>query len=1501
LVDQDGNYYLMDFGFARDLNRVANPDSKGGGTLIYSSPEQFTGEPISPQTDLYTFGLMVYEILSGSLPYEAMTPHAIQQLSQYKILPEAHNIPQHVIEILRKATHRDPHRRFGNALEFATVIQEAFAPTLADQNQPIEDEVLAVELFNPYKGLKAFQEYDSDDFFGRDSLVARLLSRLRIKGESGKFLAVIGPSGSGKSSVVKAGLIPKIRNGAVPGSSSWFFLDMYPGNQPFEELEVALNRISLKSLSGLQEQLKADPDGLNQALDMILPPDGSELLLVIDQFEELFTQVADEADRASFIEMILATLENPQGRLRLIVTMRADFYDKPLRYHNFGTLLREHTEVVLPLSDSELAQAIEQPAKQSGADLQPGLLEAIVRDVRESPGILPLLQFTLTQLFIRRHGTQLTLDAYHAMGGVTGSLAQQAETIFRKMSVTEQLSTRQLFLRLVTLGDGTEDTRRRIHRTELSAIPAIETVLDRFGDSRLLTFDRDAESRTPTVEIAHEALIHNWDRFADWINSVRGELVVERSLNVAVTDWLKNDRASGFLARDERLFQFESWAETTTIALAPDEELFLAESKKARTKREKEEYERKVQELALEKQSANRLRYLLMSMGVFLIIGTGLLVYALRQQANAETQAQISQQNFELAATAQFEAEQNADQIADQADSLAKQADSLFDQALVAAHFQADLAMRLMDENNSQDALLVALESVSGYPTIYHPSSYAALDKTINTQVQYAETMYLDHGDFLSGATWNHDESQVLTWSSDGRILLWDAQGDLLATMDRGESFSRVTWNQDSTRLSAVADGLFKIWDAQGELIKTVNLEGELIRTTWNSKGDRILSYSGEIGMLSVWDANGEPIATMSHGDQVSSAIWNQEGDKILSWGNKGNVRVWDEEGNLLTTMHHNSRVWSASWNPAESRILTTAEDNYLHLWDAEGTLLVSMPHQSLVSSVSWSQDGSKIFANTSNDTLFVWDTEGNLVGQMLHEGQSLSHKDCGQDKDQILTWGDDGARLWEEEGNLIAQLSPGTKLSGAICNLEGDQILTWGIQSDLELWNLQGNLIATMPHDGQVSRAMWNHNESQILSWASNDFKLYLWDVEGTLIATMLHEGEIEFADWSQDESQIRSWARDGGVRSWSTQEPLLTPIQFNGLIGGTQWNRDQSKVLTINFDRALDLWGVDGNLIASLEHGGQVFGANWNHDGSQILSWDEAGELRLWDDRGNLITSWDNGSGVRAAEWNQDSSRILSWGDGKEINLLDNRGNLIAILNHESRVGSASWNHDGSQILSWDDEGALMQWDDQGNLTLAVDNELRVSGAIWDQTGSRIFAWGNQPNGTGNIWVINSQGDLITSSEYENFTIDGAELKSDGSQILLSGSNQSNRSGEIRIIDTQGNLISSLRHESELVDATWNRDGSQILSRGLGGEAKLWSSDGELIAIMPHDLFLVKAWWSLDESRIVTWAFSETDGFSQLRYWVADPEELITLAKSRVIRDLSPEKREEYFFALE
>src|SRR5512134_4113849 len=445
----------------------------------------------------------------------------------------------------------------------------------------------------PFQGLQYFDEKDADRFFGRESLVAKIVGRLT----NSRFLTVIGASGSGKSSVVRAGVIPALRrgerltDGSLPPTDSgqWDIRILTPSAHPLDALAASLTRDSesVSALATLRADLAKDPTALCLSARRLLAQNGKKhLLLVIDQFEEVFTQCRQDDERQSFIENLLHAVDPTDLQpVMILLTLRADFYTQLAFQDRLRELVAQNQEFIGAMSRAELTRAILQPAALGNWKVQEGLVEVILDDLGSEPGALPLLSHALLETWKRRRGRVLTVSGYTAAGGVRGAIAQTAETVFRqRLSAEQQPIARMIFIKLAEIGEGALDTRRRAAFSELitrATDPVtIDTVLDILTDARLVTTGAAQPDDARMVEVAHEALIREWPTLREWLNENRAGLLLHRQLTEDTNDWIKLSRDPGALYRGMRLGQMSEWAKANADLISLTEQEFLTASQK---------------------------------------------------------------------------------------------------------------------------------------------------------------------------------------------------------------------------------------------------------------------------------------------------------------------------------------------------------------------------------------------------------------------------------------------------------------------------------------------------------------------------------------------------------------------------------------------------------------------------------------------------------------------------------------------------------------------------------------------------------------------------------------------------------------------------------------------------------------------------------------------------------------------------------------------------------
>jgi DNA-binding SARP family transcriptional activator/ABC-type glycerol-3-phosphate transport system substrate-binding protein len=478
---------------------------------------------------------------------------------------------------------------------------------------------------NPYKGLRAFTEGDAADFFGREALVEELVAEL---GRGDRFLALVGPSGSGKSSIALAGLLPALRRArAAPPLVAW----MNPGTHPFVQLHAALCRASGEPVHLAPLRGEDELELLRAVLELV-PDEHTDLVLVIDQFEELLTGAIAASTKRSFVRNLVEAVEDPHGQLVVVVTLRSDFLDEALREPGLAELLSTAAVNVPPLTSVELQAAVTKPARAVGLVVEPELVAELVTETAHHPGALPLLQFVLTELTDRAEGGELTLAALRRAGGIQGTLAQRAEELHAALPATSRDVVRRIFLQLVVLQDGGEPTRR-VAVVDHLQLPGVDEqvrgqVLAALGRGRLLTLGRDPSSGARTVEVAHEAVLTAWPRCVRWIEEAAADIRSALELERAAVDWDAAGRGSDYLLTGSRLAHHEEHARQTEIRATPLAAAFLDASLVRRATEERAEEARARHERALERRAVRRLRVSVGILAVLVVVTSGLTTFA---------------------------------------------------------------------------------------------------------------------------------------------------------------------------------------------------------------------------------------------------------------------------------------------------------------------------------------------------------------------------------------------------------------------------------------------------------------------------------------------------------------------------------------------------------------------------------------------------------------------------------------------------------------------------------------------------------------------------------------------------------------------------------------------------------------------------------------------------------------------------------------------------------
>ena len=1374
LLDENGNAYLTDFGIAKDTVHQSNITQNNAilGSPAYLSPEQIKGEDVTQRSDIYSMGIVIYEMLTGELPFDEETPAALLYKHLAEPVPDVTERFPHlstaINNVIQRATSKEPDDRYPDILELVKDFKRAIRSDSSESPAPSEGVstgymtstgIVLPEPENPYKGLRAFQQADASDFFGREALTEQLISRMREEAESARFLAVIGPSGSGKSSVVKAGLLPALRVGALENSEDWFVVEMVPGADPMEELEAALLRIAINPPDSLLNQLNQDERGLLRAIKRVLPDDETELVLVIDQFEELFTLVDEEEQRAHFMDSLLVACTEARSRIRVIITLRADFYDRPLNYVSFGQLIRERTEVVLPLSTEELEHTITGPALRVGMVIEPSLVAAIIADVREQPGALPLLQYALTELFERRDGNHLTLKAYENIGGTLGALARRADELYEGLDDEGEETARQMFLRLVTLGEGTEDTRRRVLQSELLSIgddpETMSMIIDAFGRYRLLTFDHDPSTRSSTVEVAHEALIRQWGRLRNWLLENREELRLQRRLTSITEDWEESNKDPSYLVRGTRLEQFEEWLETTDLALNDNEREYLNASLQARERAQQAEREREAREEELELRSRNRLRALVAVMAVATVIAIILAGFAITEGQNAQDARATAESNAEQAQLNAEQAELNAEQ--------AEQAELEANSLALAAN-----ARNALIQNNSTLALALALEA----------------DETF--QPTPIEVM---------------------------RILAASAYGSGVRHRLEGHTGAVVSadFSADGTlAVSTSVDGTMRIWSTEtGETIQTIAPSNDVVFTSASFNPDTTLIVAGatdSIIYLFDVETGAETQQIQGHLDTIMSVSFNVDGTQIISGGLDRTIRLWDTEtgeelqrleghiGVVLDVAISNDGLYAVSSSGDEFFTGTNddAMDRTVRIWDLRTGEITNVlqPPAGYIRTVAISPDSNFVLSGTWTDStggvLTLWNIRTGRERRSFYGHTNIITGVGFSPDSQTLystSW-DRTLRVWDVETGIEVKQYEGF----------GDRLLNLSVSADgeyilLPSGNYGGDVISSTNEDSEDTSVWLIDLERRDAIQYYEDSDEWIWTIDISFDDQYVVSGSGPF-NLPGEEYNIRVWNVESG-------EVIHTIEEHTSTVEGVAFNPDATQFASVSWDGRLILWDMEtGEIVREL--GGENGAHGFTIDDNDAIIPNQVHSVDFHPNGEWLVSSGQDGS-------------IILWdiATGEEIRRFQG---------HESSVSKVEFNPDGTMLASASADATIRLWDvetgEQIRQFVALDNadgnshDSSANDVTFSPAGTMILS--SSWDSTLRLWSVET-GEEISRFQGHNGPTFGVDFSPDGMTIISGSSDTTVR---IWSIATQQELLRFDAHQDWISEVQFLSDGRSAIA---------------------------------------------------------------------------------------
>lgn len=808
------------------------------------------------------------------------------------------------------------------------------AAELADeQAEPAAPDGVADTAEPPYAGLAAFQPADAARFFGRDRLVDELVARVRTT----RFLGVFGPSGYGKSSVLRAGLVARLEPDPVAV--------LTPGAHPIEEFAVRLAAQLGESAAVLRAEFAADPANLHLRIRQEMADSGDdddELVLVVDQFEEVFTLCADPAERTWLIDALVIAARAETSRTRVVIGVRADFYGHCAGHPELVAALRDSQVLVGSLDEEELRDVITKPAEQAGLRVETALVAKLIAVTANEPGALPLLSHVLLETWRRRRGTTLTLGGYESAGGLRHALTRTAENVVAGLDPAGQAVAKQLFLRLCALGDGTADAKRRVSRDELADLPGAPELLERLAAVRLVTLDRD------NVELAHEALIRHWPRLHEWLTEDRDGLRTHRQLTDAAQVWKSLHRDTGALYRGTRLSRAQDWASGAETALSPLEREFLHASRSAL-----------VAEQRTERLRTRRQRRLVAVLVVLLVLASITTVSAVLAQHDASEQRN--------AAAAQ--------RVITQATLLTRTDAALAEQLGLAAYRLAptpenkDSLMRIVASTGVRQVDQVGFEADGRIWGVRVGDAVISVD-----DITESDRGTAGDGEPLTPPRTDDDGNRTVdatAFSPDGRTLA-------MVTFDRRVQAWDLTAMPDHTPIAS-----FK---APNDLCQPGCSQLAIDKT------GRTLALASSKGGASLWRIGGGPAVQLGHvpltGVSLRGVAFSPDGDLLATAEEGGRIMLWNvadpAHPAVLGHVQTGSVTYAlnGSWisfSPGGRLIATAGQHNDAVLYDVSDPrrprFVRSLGrHDESVSSVAFSPDGSKLATASADQTTELWD-----------------------------------------------------------------------------------------------------------------------------------------------------------------------------------------------------------------------------------------------------------------------------------------------------------------------------------------------------------------------------------------------------------------------------------------------------------------------------------------------------------------------------------------------
>ncbi|WP_414586087.1 eIF2A-related protein [Scytonema sp. PCC 10023] len=1123
---------------------------------------------------------------------------------------------------------------------------------------------------SPYRGLKKFEPQDKDLFFGRDQFLKGLVNEL----EQTNLILLLGASGSGKSSVVRAGLVPWLSQQQAAGLVPWLsqqqgaqliHLMFTPDRDPFDSFYVSLRREYKQA--EVQIALEAKVDTLTEVMNRLRQKQlDSYWFIFIDQFEELFTtSKADKRDK--FIAGLVKLSKTKEHSVKIMATMRADFLNELDRYSELEKVTRKYRPMITAMEPDELRLAIEQPAAHYGVKFETGLVEEIIKDIQGQAGYLPLLQYTLNLLWETEVKTgnlkdrrQLNKSTYRQLGGVRGALQQHIDSIYNNFSEEEKQAAQRIFLKLVNitsneeLGTEWKPVQRRALRSEFSC-ELEQKVLVKLIDEKLLVSNvqnshilsssqsRDLQS---IIEIAHETLLTSWTTLNTWIKENRQAISLRNRLYDDLVRWQQKKT-------EDELWTGSKLERVKELRRDPTFNQVLGGFNK-----EANEYIDA--SLALRDRQLRRAR-IVAGVGLTLAALTATTsILALNQWKRAEIvqEGQINAlagySNSLIVTNQPFDALIEAIRAAVQTkkQQVKPQTWNLVERVLKQALYRVSEQNRLEGHQSgiwsvsfSPDGKTIASGSFDG--TIKFWKSDGTLINTLK-----------GHTDEVWSVSFSPDGNTIASASFDNTVKLWRPYDNapIRTLIGHKAPVTGVNFSPDSKIIATASwDQTVKLWNLDGTLRKTLPGDKEEFTRVSFSPDGQIIAAASKSKTVKLWNLDGKEIKILTGNDGHKSEVWNlsfsPNGEIIATVGRDRAIKLWNlKNGKLIKTLSgHKYAVNGVSFRPDGQIIATVGGGGIVKLWSREGQELYTLTgHKDVVSSVSFSPDGKTIATASKDRTIRLWKYGGEKI-QTLTDDEGLNSVSFHPDGKTIATANFSGiVKLWKHDSTKVLSIpAHDVAIRSVSYSPDGKIFATASDDKTVKLWNLKGQKINTLNgHSKPVYKVTFSP-DGKTIATASLDNTVKLWRNNGTLIKTLTgHTDEVWSVSFSPDLQTIATASRDKTAILWSLDGRILRILKHQSALNDVSFSPDGQMIVTALRNNTAKLWNPDGKELQTLVgHDKEVISVSFSHNSQIIATASEDNTVKLWSlDGKELQTLIGHDNAVRSVSFSHDSQTLAT-----------------------------------------------------------------------------------------------------------------------------------------------------------------------------------------------------------------------------------------------------------------